>query len=432
MGGDVFAVTVANPDYPDKTPSSLPIGVEVVDGDGNMLYGDASSSCPGMHGESHNHDGAAFGCVGGVLFIEYHDGDFDHWFIENPSDMREESRIGTVWGHEASPHFFGSASYRGEDGFVYDGIWMIDPEGRSMVQVLAPEEGKQSAGAAFSSDGHEFFVLTYDGLLNVIEAETGEVEDVSHEPLVDPVEPGAAPSFVVVGEMLYLADRAGGRVIEYSLAELETEREWDVAGSPNRIAFLGLSGAEGDDHPEEGHDHGPLDPHFWFDPNRVQRAVNDIASRLSVMDPEAGDFYRSNAEEYNHELDELHDWIVEQVAVIPEDRRQLVTSHDSFQYFAVAYGFEVVGSVFPGGTTESEPSAQEIAELIDEINAAGAPAVFTETSVSDTLAAQIADEVGASIINGLYTGSLSDSGGDAGTYIDLMRYNVATIVEALK
>lgn len=432
MSGDVFAITVANPDYPDKNPSSLPIGVEVVDLDRNLLYGDASSSCPGMHGEAHNHDGAAFGCVGGVLFIEYHDGHFDHWFIENPAEMREESRIGSLWGHEASAHFFGSASYRGEDGFVNDGIWMIDPEGRSMTQVIAPEDGKQSAAAAFSADGHEFFVLTYDGLLNVIEAETGEVEDVSHEPLVDPVEPGASPSFVVVGEMLYLADRAGGRVIEYSLEELETEREWAVAGTPNRIAFLGLSGVESDDHPHAGHDHGPLDPHFWFDPHRVERAVNDIAARLSVMDPDGADFYRSNADEYSHELDELHDWVVDQVALIPEDRRLLVTSHDSFQYFAVAYGFEVVGAVFPGGTTESEPSAKEIAELIHEIEEAGAPAVFTETIVSDTLAERVSEEAGAKIVYGLYTGSLSDPDGDAGTYFDLMRYNTMAIVEALK
>ena len=440
MSGDVFAITVVNPDYPDKTQSTLPIGVEVVDLDRNLLYGDASDSCPGMHGEAHNHDGAAFGCVGGVLFIEYHDGHFDHWFIENPSEMREESRIGSLWGHEASPHFFGSASYRGEDGFVNDGIWMIDPEGRSMVQVVAPEDGKQSAGVAFSADGHEVFVLTYDGLLNVIEAETGEVEDVSHDTLVDPVEPGMAPSFVVVGEALYLADPAGGHVIEFSLSDMEIEREWEVNGAPSRIAFLGLSGVEGDDHPEAGHDeedehahdHGPLDPHFWFDPHRVERAVNEIAARLSVMDPDGSDYYRLNAEAYNEELDELARWIEDQVALIPEDRRLLVTSHDSFQYFAVAYGFEVVGAIFPGGTTESEPSAQEMAELVHEIEEAGAPAVFTETIVSDTLAERISEEAGAEIVYGLYTGSLSDPDGDAGTYLDLMRYNTMAIVEALK
>jgi len=447
MSGDVFAVTTANPDYPDKTPSSLPIGVEVFDLDGHLLYGDASESCPGMHGESHNHDGAAFGCVGGVLFIEYHDGHFDHWFIDNPAEMREESRIGSVWGHEASPHFYGSASYRGEAGFVYDGIWKIDVEGRTMEQVLAPGGGKQSAGAAFSADGHEFFVLTYDGLLNVIEAETGEVEFVSHEPLVDPIDSSSRPSFVVVGEMIYLADPASGHVFEYSLEDMEIEREWEVDGAPSRIAFLGLPGVEGDDHPEAGHDHedehgdedghaghdhGPLDPHFWFDPHRVERAVNEIAARLSVMDPEGSDFYRSNAEAYGEELEELTHWIEDQVALIPEDRRVLVTSHDSFQYFAVEFGFEVVGAVFPGGTTEREPTAQEMAELIHEIEEAGAPAVFTETIVSDTLAERVAEEAGAEIIYGLYTGSLSDPDGDAGTYIDLMRYNTMVIVEALR
>ena len=237
-------------------------------------------------------------------------------------------------------------------------------------------------------------------------------------------------------------------LIENAARDHESIIELGDAVDP--IAFVKMDGhdeeEEGGDHDEydeeeEGehdededdeHDHGSLDPHFWFDPNRVKRAVNDIAARLSAMDPDSGDFYRTNAEAYNSELDELHTWIQAQVATIPADRRLMVTSHDSFQYFATTYEFEVVAAVFPGGTTEREPSAQEIAELIDEIDEAGAPAVFTETSVSDTLAAQIADEVGASIINGLYTGSLSDSGGDAGTYIDLMRYNVTTIVEALK
>ena len=223
----------------------------------------------------------------------------------------------------------------------------------------------------------------------------------------------------------------GDAVDPIAFMEMEGHHEEEEEGGDHDEGDEEEEGEHDEDEDDE-HDHGPLDPHFWFDPNRVKRAVNDIAARLSVMDPDSGDFYRANAEAYNSELDELHTWIQEQVATIPADRRLLVTSHDSFQYFATTYEFEVVAAVFPGGTTEREPSAQEIAELIDEIDEAGAPAVFTETSVSDTLAARIADEVGASIINGLYTGSLSDSGGDAGTYIDLMRYNVATIVEALK
>ena len=269
-------------------------------------------------------------------------------------------------------------------------------------------------------------------------------------PNADPhtFQPGARDTARVADADLVLTVGLGlesgwlNELIENAARDPESIIELGDAVDP--IAFMEMEGhheeeeeGEGGDHDEgdeeeEEHNHGPLDPHFWFDPNRVKRTVNDIAARLSMMDPDSGDFYRANAEAYNSELDELHTWIQEQVATIPADRRLMVTSHDSFQYFATTYKFEVVAAVFPGGTTEREPSAQEIAELIDEIAEAGSPAVFTETSVSDTLAARIADEVGASIINGLYTGSLSDSGGDAGTYIDLMRYNVATIVEALE
>ena len=101
----------------------------------------------------------------------------------------------------------------------------------------------------------------------------------------------------------------------------------------------------------EGHGHGIHDPHFWFDPIRVKLVVNDIAARLSVLDPDGRDTFNANATAYNAELDELHSWTQEQVAVVPDDRRYLVTSHDSFGYFADLYGFEVVGVIL-STTTE--------------------------------------------------------------------------------
>ena len=177
--------------------------------------------------------------------------------------------------------------------------------------------------------------------------------------------------------------------------------------------------------------HGELDPHFWFDPQRVKQAVNSIAARLSAIDPSGQTVYRENADGYNGELDELHAWIEEQVAMLPEDRRVLVTSHDSFQYFALRYGFEVAGAIFPV-TTGAEPTAQDLAELIEIIEHEGVPAVFTEKSHSERLAQRVSEETGATLIGGLYTGSLGEPGGEAGTYIDLMRYNTTTIVEALR
>ena len=182
---------------------------------------------------------------------------------------------------------------------------------------------------------------------------------------------------------------------------------------------------------EDGEEHGELDPHFWFDPQRVKQAVNAVSAHLATADPASQTEYRNNAAAYNRELDALHAWIEEQVATLPEERRLLVTSHDSFQYFANRYGFEVVGAIFPV-TTGREPTAQELAELVETIRHEGAPAVFSEKSHSAQLGKRIAEETGATLVAGLYTGSLGPPGSEAGTYLDFMRYNVNVIVEALR
>ena len=183
---------------------------------------------------------------------------------------------------------------------------------------------------------------------------------------------------------------------------------------------------------EHDHEHGALDPHFWFDPLRVKQAVSLIADQLSALDSEGETFYLDNAAAYNRELDALNGWIVEEVAKLPEERRLLVTSHDSFQYFALRYGFKIVGTIIPAATTETEPTAQELFHLIQTIEREGAPAVFAEKSHSQRLSKRIAEETGAQLIGGLYSGSLGEPDGEAGAYLDLMRYNVRTIVEALK
>ena len=187
------------------------------------------------------------------------------------------------------------------------------------------------------------------------------------------------------------------------------------------------SGGE-DEH--AGHGHGVEDPHFWFDPLRVKLAVNDVAARLSVLDPDRGDTYRANASAYNARLDELHAWTEEQTGTVPEERRLLVTSHDSFGYFANLYGFEVVGVVL-SITTDVAPSAGDLADLVEEVRENGVSAVFGETTVSERLAKAVASESGAELVR-LYSGSLGPEGSGAATYIEMVRTNVGRIVEALK
>jgi ABC-type Zn uptake system ZnuABC Zn-binding protein ZnuA len=182
---------------------------------------------------------------------------------------------------------------------------------------------------------------------------------------------------------------------------------------------------------DEDHGHGGLDPHFWFDPLRVKQAVDTIGAQLAAADPAGRTFYQDNAAAYNRELDGLHTWIQQEVAKLPEERRLLVTSHDTLQYFAQRYGFRVVGAIMPA-TTDAEPTGQALAELIETIEHAGVPAVFAEKSHSAQLSRRVSEETGAELIGGLYTGSLGAPGGEAGTYLDLMRYDVNTIVDALQ
>ncbi len=181
---------------------------------------------------------------------------------------------------------------------------------------------------------------------------------------------------------------------------------------------------------EHESDHRLLDPHFWFDPLRVKLALDDIATRLSVIDPDGSETYRANAAAYKEQLDELHAWIEQQVGAVPKERRLLVTSHDSFNYFARLYGFEVVGTVI-AGTTEADPSAAKIAELVDVVRARGVPAVFGETTASERLANTVAVETGAALVR-LYSGSLGPKSSGAETYIDMVRTNVERIVEVLR
>ena len=195
---------------------------------------------------------------------------------------------------------------------------------------------------------------------------------------------------------------------------------------------------EGDEHEEDGHDdhhdhaHGEFDPHFWFDPIRVGLAVDEIAARMSALDSANADFFAANAAAYNVELAELDGWIHERVEEIPAANRKLATSHDALGYFALHYGFEIIGTVIPGGGTEIEPSAQDVAALIERIRDENVKAVFTETTVSDRLTRRVAEEAGAKIINDLYTGGMSDVGEGAGTYLNFIRYNTSLIVDALK
>ncbi len=217
-----------------------------------------------------------------------------------------------------------------------------------------------------------------------------------------------------IEEML---DSAGGEAVVISLAEgLELR------------PFAGADHGDEDEHADE--DHGDMDPHVWFDVQNVMRWVETIAATLSALDPEGAAVYRANAESYSATLAELDAWVAQELATLPEANRVLVTNHPVFGYLAARYGLEQVGAIYPVNPS-AEPSAQDIAALEDFLRQQGVPAIFSESTVNPKLAQQIADDTGVQLI-ALYTGSLGEPGSGAETYVELIRYDVRRIVEALR
>ncbi len=174
------------------------------------------------------------------------------------------------------------------------------------------------------------------------------------------------------------------------------------------------------------------DPHQWMDPTQVVRYSDNIRDALAQADPDGRSAYSANADIYAAQLDALDEWIRAQVSEIPPERRVLITNHDALESFAAAYGFSIAGVVIPGYTSEAAPSAQQMAALIKTIRAANVPAIFLDVSENQNLARQIAAESGAQVVTGLYVETLSVADGPAPTYIDMLKYDVALIVEALK
>jgi ABC-type Zn uptake system ZnuABC Zn-binding protein ZnuA len=186
-----------------------------------------------------------------------------------------------------------------------------------------------------------------------------------------------------------------------------------------------------EEHEEDDHDHGGADPHTWFDPNNVIIWVDNIEQALSTLDPDNAQVYAENATAYQNELEALDRWIRDQVDQVPPARRRLVTDHTAFTYFCAAYGFEQIGAVVPAYSTLAEPSAQELATLVEAIEEYDVRAIFVGNTVSPDLAEQVAADTGTQLVF-LYTGSLSEAGGPADDYISFMEYDVSAIVEALR
>jgi ABC-type Zn uptake system ZnuABC Zn-binding protein ZnuA len=173
------------------------------------------------------------------------------------------------------------------------------------------------------------------------------------------------------------------------------------------------------------------DPHTWLDPNNIIIWVENIVQALSEHDPENAPFYYENGQAYQSKLRELDRWIRSEVSAIPETERKLVTDHMVFGYFSAQYGFSQVAAIIPGFSSLAEPSAQDIAQIEDAIKALGVKAIFINVGANANISRRISEDTGVQLVT-LYMHSLSEKHGEAGNYLDYMRYDVKAIVNALK
>jgi zinc/manganese transport system substrate-binding protein len=192
--------------------------------------------------------------------------------------------------------------------------------------------------------------------------------------------------------------------------------------------------AEGEAHDaaaeaEEGHHHGDTDPHAFQSIANAKIYVKNIADAFCAADAEGCDAYKANAEAYTQKLAAAEDEVKAAVASIPEDKRVIITSHDAFGYFEHEYGLTFLAP--EGVSTEAEASAADVAALIRQVREDKASAIFVESITNARLAEQIATETGLKIGGTLYSDALSAADGPAPTYIELMRYNIATIKGAI-
>ena len=179
---------------------------------------------------------------------------------------------------------------------------------------------------------------------------------------------------------------------------------------------------------EKGRDE--TDPHAWQNPLNVMVYARNIAGSLAKVDPAGAAVYQANAETYVKELQSLDAETNAQFAAIPPDKRKVITSHDAFGYFGARYQIRFLAPL--GVSTDSEPSARQVALLIRQIQHEKIKAVFVENMGSPRLLAQLSKDAGATVGPALFVDALSAPGGPAGTYLSLIRHNAMQLAAGMR
>jgi manganese/zinc/iron transport system substrate-binding protein len=185
---------------------------------------------------------------------------------------------------------------------------------------------------------------------------------------------------------------------------------------------------------------GTKDPHVWGDPQLWKQTVDTAVAAITKADPEGASSYQANGEAYKKQLDELTAWAKEKIAIVPLEKRILVTSHDAFFYFGRAFEFKVRG--LQGVSSAAEAGIKDRSNLVEYLRSQGVKTVFAETSINEKGISAVAAEAGVAVSDQpLFSDALGSPGDivvvegetyDKGTYVGMIKHNVNTIVKGLK
>ncbi|MCS6812803.1 MAG: zinc ABC transporter substrate-binding protein [Cyanobacteria bacterium] len=193
------------------------------------------------------------------------------------------------------------------------------------------------------------------------------------------------------------------------------------------------------DHADKGHhDHHHHaeaetvpDPHVWHNAQNGIAMVKVIRDQLQKLAPRHADQYRQTSEQLIAQLTRLDQWIAEQIATIPADRRKLVTTHDALSYYGQAYGIQILGTL-QGLSTAEQPTPTRLKQLVTEIKAAQVPTIFAERSTNDKVLGTLAREAKVTLSQQpINADGLGQAESATGTYIGMLATNTCTIVNGL-
>ncbi|HEX5713660.1 MAG TPA: zinc ABC transporter substrate-binding protein, partial [Solirubrobacterales bacterium] len=292
-------------------------------------------------------------------------------------------------------------------------------------------------GSSGDSEGKLEVVATTTQIGDWVRAVGGEAVAVDQvlQPNTDPHEYEPRPSDVeaAAGASLIFVNGDG---LDHWIEEIVAD-----SGSDATVVDLGAvvperlpgEGHADEEHGEEEHweEESRFDPHWWHDPLNAEAAVREIERRLAVAEPSQRRLFQRNAAAYLVRLRALDNAIARCVDSVPLAQRKLVTDHDALGYFAHRYGLEVVGAVIPSQTTQAQPSAKDLSELVDTIERERVRAVFPESSLSAKVAEAVARQTGVTTAYTLYGDTLGPEDSSGATYLEMEAANADAIMRGL-